>query len=265
MAPRRAETESKIEFAQRLLATSPEFRSKRRLQSALKAQYPTGLRDVTLRRLVGEAKDTAIRNLPAPQGGFQRPKNQRQARYNYLVRHHFLPAPPSLKREGKQTKGTMRKYPPEAWELSKLKKNYPALRKMVAERQALWNGFIKRAINMSPEQREKAWRSTVMRFYRMNGYYTKPYLVPQKRGRKVKLPSPWEWYDKIFGGLPPSQQVDTPKSHRRKPQPPPTPDRLNKSARINNLLRMARDPHNSETQRDNYRRWARELQGSLRS
>lgn len=145
-------------------------------------------------------------------------KPQRQARYQYLRGKHFAPV--------------------EARDLSKLKRNYPALQRMIRQRASLWSGFERRAKRHgweSQNKRTSEWRNTLTRFYTEERYKTRR---DRKTGKVERIltnwvvhkdvhgnpinprPSAWEWYDAVFAQLPDEDKWDSPRSHRHKTKEP---------------------------------------------
>jgi hypothetical protein len=140
-------------------------------------------------------------------------KPQRRAKYFWLRSRHFSPT--------------------EAREFSKLDRQYPALKKMVRQRSGTWLSYqrkMEKAGITSQRGRMLAWRDTLRAFYEQNrvkaakdGSAVLHNWVVQRdaRGKPTKpKPSPWEWYDAVFKGLPDEDKWDTPRSHRRRTREP---------------------------------------------
>lgn len=244
MNPSRQDTLTRIERARELLASRPELRSKRRLEAALISEFNTGLRDKTLRELVREAARQAIAR-PHPTG-ITNPRNDRERAYNMLVAAHFLPGERSQHREGKINKGSSSN-PPEAWEFAKIpayivddngiRHENNALLAMIRERQEMWDRFAPKTIRMTVAQREVAWRAYVRRWYRNQGLLTKTYLALTKTGKKRRIPSAWDLYERTKKELPPDESWDTPRLGQRGQQPLVSLNKATISQQINNLTR----------------------------
>ncbi len=174
-------------------------------------------------------------------------KPQRQARYEWLRSRHFAPI--------------------EAREFSKLNRQYPALKKMVRQRQAQWSAFDRkaRANDWSPWKRGQEWVNYLKKFYGEERYRVRRDPKTGKRTLEPKAwvarkdvhgkptkpkPSPWEWYDSVFNRLPDEDKWDTPRSHRRRtPEPDLKIDNVLKQEFINGLnesIRQARERGDTE-------------------
>ena len=140
-----------------------------------------------------------------------RPKTKRAARYWYLRFRHFSPV--------------------EAREFSKLSRKYPALKALIRQRVGMWlsHGNKARARGWSDWRVGREWVDTLKKFYGEERYKLKKdrktglselvlrtWVVRKDvHGRPtVPKPSPWEWYDSVFRGLPDELKWDTPRSHR---------------------------------------------------
>lgn len=154
-------------------------------------------------------------------------KTKRSARYWLLRQRHFLFD--------------------EAAALSALKRKYPPLMAMMKQRSIEWARFMKHANRQgwSPGKRRREWRDYIFNKYNSKGWVT----YKNVRGKPYKRPhlNPWKWYDYVRDQLPPWDQWDTPRSHRKKPSSPHIDlTKIQKQRAIsiiNKVLRKTRDPH----------------------
>tara|TARA_Y100000310_G_scaffold225030_1_gene226946 strand:- start:4742 stop:5392 length:651 start_codon:yes stop_codon:yes gene_type:complete len=170
--------------------------------------------------------------------GYKTPKTKREQRYNWLRERHF-------NRD-------------EALRLSHLRRlqGSAGIQKMVNERAAVWNGFVRTAARRgwsSEKERRTEWRKYLARWYRRKGYVTKGVRKAPKG-----TPAIWVWYNKIQDALPLEDQDETPRRHKRRPQKPITPHQITRSQQKNNLRRMLRDA--PEREKPRIRQWIKDIE-----
>lgn len=162
---------------------------------------------------------------------FVSPTQRKRKHYNKLIDWHFLPW------EAKALTDS----------LSTLK--YHEIDHMRAQRRGLFSQFLRIAASKGYDRNELPirWRWFVM------DWYVKSAIKWQKRWERsmVKRQASlrrrlarheidrvdllWKWYGHVKQNLPPEQQSETPKKHRRKRQDFVTKDKITKSGRIANL------------------------------
>lgn len=123
-------------------------------------------------------------------------KPRRQAAYDYLIEHHMTPL--------------------EARMLSVLPRNTPALRAMVADRDARWDRFEKIASRKiaagrwQPQDIDRKWTANLLRYYRK----AKAIVKGQTRGRQQRMPkgapNPWALYRRYVKANPGNKGYDSP-------------------------------------------------------
>jgi len=224
-----ANRQERIRFAEGLISRDP-FISKRELQRSVFSQYGVGLSDTVRRELIRPAKREAIRTehvrritVVERRRTIFRPK--RQKRYNEYLKVGFTHN--------------------EAKEFSKIRKfkTSPAVQLMLQQRRELLDNLLQSAgqKDWGLRKRREEWANTIRNWYQQNGLLT--VKDRDKKGRRK--PSPWKWYDKTSGSLPPEMQDETPRLHKRKVQKAPTIKKIDRSRMINDYrqkLLTEKDP-----------------------
>jgi hypothetical protein len=171
--------------------------------------------------------------------GFKRPRKRRESNYNKLIGGHFLPEEAKIMIASLNTL------------------RYPEVQKMMAQRERLFSHFLRRAAKRGYTRSElpQEWRQYVRDWYattvvkwqtayersqRKAGHILRKRIRKGDIGLKDLL---WKWYGHTKQQLPPEQQSETPKKHRRKRQDFVTRDKITKSQRIANLQAQIERTH----------------------
>jgi len=178
------------------------------------------------------------------------PAKQKEKRYNKLISWHFLP-----------------------WEAKAMTDSLNTLRyhevsHMKAQRRGLFDRFLRIAASKGYDRNELPvrWDWFVMNWYMANAVkWQKRWeraMVKQRASLRRRLQRReidrvdllWKWYGHVKQQLPPEQQSETPKKHRRKKQDFVTRDKIAKSQRIANLQAQIERTHDP-----NLKAWLRGL------
>lgn len=163
--------------------------------------------------------------------GYKSPKKRRENNYNKLISGHFLPEEAKIMTASLNTL------------------RYPEAQKMIAQRGRLFASFLRVAAKKGYTRSElphewwqyvrgwyaqtvSRWQTAYERSQRKAGHTLRKRIRKGEIGLKDLL---WKWYGHTKQQLPPEQQTETPKKHRRKKQDFVTKDKIAKSQRIANL------------------------------